>query len=93
MSHEPTTSPVPVDRLTRICDAMADVFNNHPELVDGDQCAVFITDGHRSGIVLNGYDDQRDAMVDLIMHLQAVFESAGMKLDIVTIPNSPEDLM
>jgi hypothetical protein len=83
ISDVTTSFDQPQDRLTRICDDMTKVFDHHPEHIDGDKCMVFLDDGHRGGIVLHGYDDQVEAMTDLLMHMKAMFKSAGKNFDIV----------
>lgn len=75
----------PVDRLTRICDAMTETLVAHPEHLQEDRAIVFLDDGDRGGIVLHGYDDDMDAMTDLFMHLKAIFEANGKQLMIVPI--------
>lgn len=73
----------PHDRLTRICDAMTDTFDQHREHRPADKCIVFLDDGTRGGIVIHGYDNDTDAMVDLIVHLKAVFEANGKQVDMM----------
>ena len=82
MSQERRTRE-PHDRLTRICAKMTQTFDLHPEHRDGDKCIVFLDDGHRGGLVIHGYDDDTEAMVDLLMHLQAIFRSNNKTLDIM----------
>jgi hypothetical protein len=76
------TEGAPHDRLTRMCDAAITAFEAHPEHCDGDKCIVFLDDGKRGGIVLNGYDNDVDAMTDLLMHLRAIFRANGKDLQI-----------
>ena len=82
MSHE-RRSEQPIDRLTRMCDAMTDVFNDHPEYQEGDKCIVFLDDGKRGGLVINGYEDDSEAIADLLQHMQAMFRAMGKKMDIM----------
>jgi hypothetical protein len=76
-------SEEPQDRLTRICDKMTMTFDLHPEHRETDKCMVFLDDGKRGGIVLHGYDDQIEAMTDLLIHLKAMFKASGKNFDIV----------
>jgi len=82
---DPTTRTegAPHDRLTRICDAMARTFDEHPERHEGDKCMVFIDDGTRGGIVLNGYDNDTDGMAALLTHLRAIFAANGTQMDLM----------
>jgi Asp/Glu/hydantoin racemase len=86
MTDDVRRTSQPHDRLTRICAAMTDTFNAHPEHAPSDRCMVFITDRQRNGLVLEGYDDDTEAMVDLLMHLQAIFRANGKDLDIIAVP-------
>jgi len=81
--NEVTSSERPHTRLTRICDTMTESFDAHPEHQEGDKCMVFLDDGKTGGIVLHGYEDQIEAMTDLLMHLKAMFKSAGKEFDIM----------
>jgi hypothetical protein len=78
-----TLNSEPVDRLTRVCDQMTKTFDMHPETRSTDRCMVFLDDGKRGGIVLHGYDDQYEAMTDLLVHLMAMFRASGKKMDIM----------
>lgn len=93
MPDEPQrTEGEPHDRLTRLCAAMMDVFDVHAEHGEGDKAIVMLDDGHRGGIVLHGYDDDMDAMVDLLVHVRAVFRASGKDLQLITVPDSPEGI-
>ena len=43
------------------------------------------TEAGRGGLVLDGYDSDADAMVNLIMHLKAIFEANGKTLVIAPL--------
>lgn len=75
-------SEKPGDRLTRLCAAMADALEAHPERGD-EKCIIFMQDGKRGGLVLHGYDDDTDALVDLFMHLKAIFRANGKDIEFV----------
>lgn len=77
----------PHDRLTRMCDEAIRAFETHPEHREDDKCIIFLDDGKRGGIVLHGYDDDTDAMVDLFMHLRAIFRANGKELGFVPMPD------
>lgn len=71
----------PHDRLTRLCAAMTDALDAHPERGD-EKCIVFLQDSERGGIQLHGYQDDTDAMVDLFLHLRAIFRANGKDLQL-----------
>ena len=87
-----TVHEEPMDRLTRICEAMTDAFDQDPEWREGDRCMVFLDDGKHGGIVLHGYEDTHEAIVDLFMHLQAMFRARGQDLQFIGVPESPEGI-
>jgi hypothetical protein len=57
MSHiDSSTSPVQErQRLERICAALVEAFEAHPETRDEDRCAIKLD--NRRGIVIDDYDD------------------------------------
>jgi len=73
----------PHDRLTRICDSMTKTFDLHPEHRKGDKCIVFLDADNTGGIVLHGYEDDTEAMVNLLMHLKAMFAANEKQMDIM----------
>jgi hypothetical protein len=79
------TEGQPHDRLTRLAAAMTDALEAHPEYAPTVKCAIFLDDGNRGGIQLHGYEDDADAVVDLLVHLQAIFRASGKRLDVVTL--------
>jgi hypothetical protein len=92
MSDDVTrTEGEPHDRLTRLCAAMTDALDAHPERGD-EKCIVFLQSeaDKRGGLQLHGYEDDTDAMVDLFMHLRAMFKAQGKELMIAGLGGSPE---
>jgi hypothetical protein len=82
MAEQPTrTEGEPHDRLTRLCAAMTDALEAHPERGD-EKCIVFLQSeaDQRGGLQLHGYDDDAEALADLFMHLKAMFEAQGKTL-------------
>jgi hypothetical protein len=84
-----TRSLTPQDRLTRICDTMLATFNQHDEKHETDRAIVFLVDEHKGGIGVAGYDDDKDALVDLIVHLRALFRARGQDLHFVPVGTTP----
>lgn len=83
-------SEEPFDRLTRLTVEMTAPLET-PENADV-QAIVFLHDGERSGIQIHGYEDQNDAMVDLFVHMKAMFRSVGKDLDFIGVPESPKGI-
>lgn len=82
----------PMDRLTRLGDVMLRAFDAAPARQEKDRCIAFVSDEHSSGIGIYGYDDDREAIGDLLLHLTAIFKANGLSLDIVGVPESPEGI-
>ena len=93
--HDVRRTTEPHDRLTRICDAMTKQFDLHPEKLPGDRAIVFLDsqDDKRGGINIHGYDDDLEAIVDLFMHLRAMFRATGRDLELVGIPDDASGIM
>ena len=94
-----TRSDEPHDRLTGLCNDMTDLLD---ALVTAEQeknpdaknvrAIVFLDDDDAGGIVVHGYDDMTDAMVDLLMHVKAMFNSMGKDVEFVAVPQSAAGL-
>lgn len=85
MTRPTRTTGEPHDRLTRLCAAMTDTLDAHPEKREQDKCMVFLDDGEQGGLVLHGYDNDTEAVVDLIMHLRAIMRANGRDLMVTTL--------
>lgn len=70
----------PHDRLTRITDTMTKCLDQHPEATGNERCVVLLSDGDDGGLVLHGYENDTDAMVDILSHLKALCEANGKSL-------------
>jgi hypothetical protein len=73
-------SPEPFNRLTRLCAAMTEALEAHPEYREDEKCVVFLHDGETSGAVLHGYDNDIEAMADVFVHMRGVFRANGKDL-------------
>jgi hypothetical protein len=85
MSNAKRSEGQPIDRLTRLADAMTRALEADPEYHDDDKAIIFLDDDKHGGIVLFGYDEDFDAMANLFVHLKAVFEANGKTLMIVPV--------
>jgi hypothetical protein len=75
----------PHSRLTYICDMLLGKFEGDPRTKTTDRICIFITGEETSGLVLGGYEDDLDAMTDLLIHMKKVFEANGKNLMILPI--------
>lgn len=91
MSEEPIGSDKPTDRLTRLCAAMTKTLDEQPEYGDDIKCIVFLDDGERGGLQLHGYENDLDALVDLFIHLKAMFAAQGKTLMFAPIQGRAQD--
>lgn len=78
------TEDVPSDRLTRLCNAMTETLDANPERGE-EKCIIFLQEGNRGGLVLHGYEDDHEALVDLFIHMRAIFHANGQDLQIIGI--------
>jgi hypothetical protein len=62
---------------------MVNTLEAHEEYYDMVKCCIFLDDGERGGLVLHGYDNDSEAIVDLFAHLRAIFRANGGDLSIV----------
>ena len=85
----PVVSPVPTDRLTALCEEMcvpltqeenADVFG-----------IVLLKDAGDGAIVTHGYEDQSDALRDLILHMQQMFKAMGKDVEFIGVMDPEEE--
>jgi hypothetical protein len=68
----------PDGRLTRIAGRLSDALDADPEFGrEHDRAILMIMDEHGGGIGIHAYKDDTEAMVDLLMHLRAMFEANG----------------
>ena len=82
------TESEPHDRLTRIGNRLLDALADDPEHQEGDRCVVFLAGGGMYGTCIGGYEPPHPdltAMVDVFVHMQAVFKAAGKDLKLFPI--------
>jgi len=79
-------------RMTRICIAMIKTFDAHIELRKADRVIVFVENEEQGGIITNGYNDDYEAMVALLIHLRSLFRANGQDLQMVAIPGDASEL-
>jgi hypothetical protein len=86
----------PHDRLTRIANEVGQAFYDHPEHRDGDKCIVMVIDDVGGGTGLFGYEHEEGGditpMVDMFMHLRAIFRANGKDIEFIGIPNDASGL-
>lgn len=74
----------PHDRLTRLAGVMTEALDAHPEH-EAEKAVVFLQDGDRGGMCIHGYDDPREAVADVLVHLQALLASYGTDLQLMVL--------
>ncbi len=77
------TWPTPHDRLTQIANDLGAALEDHPLFKEGDKVIVLVNDEHRGGIGVMGYEEHRDALVDMFIHMRNLAEAFGVNLDIM----------
>ena len=84
---EPTRSyDDPHDRLTAIADAMLDAMKKHPDATGNERAVVFLADPSTR---MNGtgmlVDDEVDAVVIVLEHLEAMLAVQGKRLVVLPL--------
>lgn len=85
----------PDDRLGRLAQAMLDALEAHPEYGDDVQAIVLLDTATEGTIVHHGYegiDDDSGPFAAMIHHLGALAKANGMRMQMFSIPDSPEGL-
>jgi hypothetical protein len=68
---------------------MVATFNGHSEKQPNDRAIVFLVDEKRGGIGIAGYDDESEALLDLMVHMRAIFRARGQELHFVPVGTTP----
>ena len=68
---------VPHDRMTRLCDAMTQCLEEHPEYEE-ERCVIFVTGDGGGGLVGHGYEESAELMEDICQHLRAFGQATGI---------------
>ena len=74
----------PHNPLTELCDQMLDVIHT-PEHQHLKAVVMLADDSNEGGMGLHGYDDEVDAVTDILVHAKALIESSGTGARIVVI--------
>lgn len=90
-------SKQPQGRLERLCEAMAEALEAHPEYREEDRAILMLNgpgeDGKRhGGLVMQGYGEgeDKDAAVDLLMQTEALFKANGLDFTFVPFDKPPQ---
>lgn len=82
MADETRSEGTPHDRATRLANIALDVLQSHPDY-EGERVMVFLDGKERGAIGMSGYDDDVEALVNLFMHLRAIFAAQGKELTLM----------
>ena len=85
MDDKPERANEPFDQLTRLCDTMTKAMKADPEYTEDVKCIVFLNNKKRGGLQMTGYEDDTEAIVDLFIHLKAIFKVNGKELMLIPI--------
>jgi len=84
VADEKRSEDVPHNRITRLANVALDAVQRD-EGYDGEKVIVFLDGQDMGGIGMSGYDDDTEAMVNLFMHLRAIFAANGKELSLFPI--------
>ena len=74
---------VPTDRLTRMANDLGSGLEDHPLYREGDKVIVLVDDNVMGGIGVMGYEDPREALIDMFVHTRKMAEAFDINLDIM----------
>lgn len=72
----------PMERMTRLCAAMTAALEANPEHTPTVKAVVLLMDGKTGGLQLHNYASDDEALVDLMVHVQALCETRGLTLTV-----------
>lgn len=76
----------PHDRPTRLLNAALEAVKAHPEYTDEKLMLFLDSDEHGMGaLVIDGYDDDAEAIANLFMHMRAIFRTQGKDMKLIEI--------
>lgn len=65
---------------------MVAAFNNDVEHAPKDKCVVFLDDGAlQADMVFNGYVDDFEGLIAVLIHLRSLFRANGQDLELVAL--------
>lgn len=69
----------PTERMTRICAAMIQALNEHPEAGEDLRIVVMLSSSNETGaLAIGGYKDDVDAIPDILHQLQTLAGTNGI---------------
>jgi hypothetical protein len=83
-SDEKLTVGEPHDRLTHLTDDMLKKMEESEYHEGNEKVIILIQDGNRGGLVLHGYEEDGEAVMDLLTHLKVILKIHGK--DLVVMP-------
>jgi hypothetical protein len=83
MANEHRTEE-PHDRLTRLCQRVLELLEAEPEY-DGERCVIFISGEGNGGLMMHGYENDSEAVADVLIHLKAIMAANGRQMIIAPI--------
>lgn len=88
--HKIESSDEPMDRLTELAGELTAFIHAHPTKYEGVRAVVVLsdtipgTDQHRGGMSVVGYEDMGDAALDMLANTQALFETLGIDMAVLS---------
>jgi len=73
----------PTDRLTKMANDLGSGLEDHPLYREGDKVIVLVDDNVMGGIGVMGYEDPREALIDMFVHMRKLAEAFDINLDIM----------
>jgi hypothetical protein len=80
---EAVQSDEPTDRLTNLANDILGAIEAHANYRPDDQAIVFVHGDGRGGVGTYGFEDSKEAIAALFVHMRAMFHANGLRLDIM----------
>lgn len=80
------TKGEPHDRLTKLAAVALDAIEAHPDHAVGDRVIVLLDSGRAGGVGLGGYDDEDEALGELLAHAVTFGRAQGKAVAVRVTP-------
>ena len=77
----------PRDRLGRLANDLLEHFRAMPD-ADGVQVIVMLCEGEHRQTALDGFEESSEALVELLVHLRAIFAANGTEMALAAVPRT-----
>jgi hypothetical protein len=77
---------MPDDRLASICDEMHLAYSNSDESRGDEKIIILIHDEDSAGALFHGYEDEKEALAEVLIHAQQLAKTSGGDIRFFAMP-------